>query len=1650
MAIQGLITNAGLSAAQDASSNEGFRLVPTRFGVSDVSGALDATRTAATAGLFFDAPISSRVIVDQNTIKYTLTIPPGQIPAASFKLIKEVYLYINDFASNEILFAVGQPTEEIRYNADDELTLDVEMAIINLNVLDKFVFQFTQATEISEHNLDPNAHPEWVKAMKKAGIFLPAGAYPFERRGQTFEDNNGLGVEFDGTKASVTKGGVTFTAPFNGTELNGQDINPDGTKTVDELRLEFNAANFPNTVEHNGVGNEVLGAGATLLTGGTYVVQEKDIVYKDVDEVYKRAIADGTIAARAVGVAYRSEKLVVTHGLVDINTGFDISDPVYLSGDTAGALTNFDTNINMGICLGDYIFFSGFSGDVSASVAQQFDAVVTNASGLGQFQTTQLAINAVPNDGRILIAKTDLLRETLNTSGKNISFVFNGPLTGWQRFPGLSSIFRLDFDQVPTQGTFRIEWNFQETNDIPFNATALDIQNEFNLLEGSNGWTITGNFADGFVFESNDLNTYPLPTFNFAGLNEIQRFNFSNIPNDGTITFRHKGQDTLNFPWDDNAVDLELAFEALSTISDVGVTGSFADQFYQIEFLGGFLNDGLQEQPLIQVIQSDLDLSSVTTNINDTTIIPIDALVIQKGKKPASNLFSGSTPINISTNLVQEGEQPGENRAINVVDPLVQIVGMGKISDFEDGIALLAGADKTKIEVYFDNVTNKVLTLDKIPGLDYDMETHGFAKDVFSQLRITEHPTNKKRVKISGADQILASGIILSQELNSLLMKFDGAEIDFGTDPIQVYESDGVTSLGSDIARPVVSAELFRWFSLNIIPKAVNVDQTLEAQVLLLPAASDGISLEAAQKPPFGDKPIGLVAIEGALGDKQLTEIITVKDTFGSLVGKTFILYYRPSLLAAEESVAFWFADPSLDTYDLEDQTTVVGTDQSLFNSTGTKVLAAKISVAAPITVDTIDLYLKKNGNPTGSFTVRLLGDNAGEPDLGNVLASGVAAYDADDLPTNFDTPVRIELDAELNLGAGSYYVEINGDLLSITGGNLVGWNSYDNGAAVEIFNRDPVVNSWSSDLGNRTAKFDLLNKQRGIPVAAQAATREVEITTLAENDLQSVVASKVSTAINADASFSASVNTNRVLVENIVLGDVSDPLASDSGFFFDVILEGTDTDPSGIEDIINKNIRQLGTGSGGGGSGGGPSFLQDLKFQLKTSYFDYLTASVFSADQDAKIASSNGEYSFPDNAWGLDAGDNLQTIDLLDQRFLDRSVDLENIDLTVKFNPEQVDVDTAFEISRDGVNFETVEMESIEGSDTYIGNHKFDDSLIPLVPIIENDDINADAEVILNVTNAQAFAQPFTTLLQKSVLKELKVFVNKLGSPDGYLQAKIVKADTGAPSLLSEDIEFISGLIPVSLLDPGANEVDFGIPNLVLDAEEDYFFIIETDDLYKSSYSNGVDEISLNVDASAPSFGAIQSYDGAAYNIQAGTALTFSLSGREQKLVLRLTSVNGTLIDGFGVFYGFARHVIQDSVYPLENIEFDGDDDVTIIQISQFVINHDTLVLFDLDTGQSWSFPAFSFAGNAIQVPSGTFLREGERIRLKAMLVGGGTFSNDENLNTLAAENHSASLNSNLDKSVAGRGRLFKDGAGNMVEMAIDADGMIAFIMRD
>jgi len=226
MTIQGIFTDSGLDAIRDAANNEGFYIYPTEFGVSDVAGNLDASRTTANSGEWFTANISSRVVVNDNAIQVTCTIPPSS-SSNTYETIEEVYLYGRDSGSNIFLMVIAHPTDTITYDNTGSTILKLQIQITNVDLTENFIFQYTQATEISEHESSPTSHAEITAEMKRAGMFIPAGSYAFEYNGQIYDKN----ATFDGT---VSDGDPVY---YNNSTTNYEKALADGSVTANVVGI---------------------------------------------------------------------------------------------------------------------------------------------------------------------------------------------------------------------------------------------------------------------------------------------------------------------------------------------------------------------------------------------------------------------------------------------------------------------------------------------------------------------------------------------------------------------------------------------------------------------------------------------------------------------------------------------------------------------------------------------------------------------------------------------------------------------------------------------------------------------------------------------------------------------------------------------------------------------------------------------------------------------------------------------------------------------------------------------------------------------------------------------------------------------------------------------------------------------------------------------------------------------------------------------------------------------------------------------------------------------------------------------------------------------------------------------------------------------
>jgi rhodanese-related sulfurtransferase len=179
---------------------------------------------------------------------------------------------------------------------------------------------------------------------------------------------------------------------------------------------------------------------------------------------------------------------------------------------------------------------------------------------------------------------------------------------------------KVQFSTVPTSGTWRIEFNGEETGDLAYNANALAVQNALNGLTNLSGVIVTGSHTSEFLmtFAGADSNTpQPPMTFNNPGVNEVQCLQFSDTPDGGNFTVEFQSQVTGALPFSTTASQLQAALELLSSIGvgNVLVTGNYSSNF-NITFVGA-----LQKQNLPAITNPFNSLVVGATVIE--TVVPI-------------------------------------------------------------------------------------------------------------------------------------------------------------------------------------------------------------------------------------------------------------------------------------------------------------------------------------------------------------------------------------------------------------------------------------------------------------------------------------------------------------------------------------------------------------------------------------------------------------------------------------------------------------------------------------------------------------------------------------------------------------------------------------------------------------------------------------------------------------------------------------------------------------------------------------------------------------------------------------------------------------------------------------------------------------------
>lgn len=179
------------------------------------------------------------------------------------------------------------------------------------------------------------------------------------------------------------------------------------------------------------------------------------------------------------------------------------------------------------------------------------------------------------------------------------------------------------------------------------------------------------------------------------------------------------------------------------------------------------------------------------------------------------------------------------------------------------------------------------------------------------QLQIRTHSTNAKRVKITGVDVSKLNGSTLGQTLNTYLLLFSGAEIDFSTGSI--YASDGTTPLGTNFTPFDFTGnpDEYAWYSISLISDSTNADNTLSPKLEVVAGASSNTTAATASKPvlPSDGMQLGFVYVQ----NDSATSVTAINDITYSNIVQLKISEQPGAIISHIADTTIHFTESSID-----------------------------------------------------------------------------------------------------------------------------------------------------------------------------------------------------------------------------------------------------------------------------------------------------------------------------------------------------------------------------------------------------------------------------------------------------------------------------------------------------------------------------------------------------------------------------------------------------------------------------------------------------------------------------------------------------------------------------------------------------------------
>lgn len=164
-----VITTEGLTYARQASVKPGWYIIPKRFGVSNIAGALDKNRTTLTMNeTWYTSPFSGVYPSSTNKLLNSVVIAPNAYPIQI--QVAEIYFIYETPNGEEFLYAIAQPTEVLPFVPGVAQDYVFSFTLNDTNVSDTYLIDYTFPQDIEDHNQREDAHEELFK--RKANTSL--------------------------------------------------------------------------------------------------------------------------------------------------------------------------------------------------------------------------------------------------------------------------------------------------------------------------------------------------------------------------------------------------------------------------------------------------------------------------------------------------------------------------------------------------------------------------------------------------------------------------------------------------------------------------------------------------------------------------------------------------------------------------------------------------------------------------------------------------------------------------------------------------------------------------------------------------------------------------------------------------------------------------------------------------------------------------------------------------------------------------------------------------------------------------------------------------------------------------------------------------------------------------------------------------------------------------------------------------------------------------------------------------------------------------------------------------------------------------------------------------------------------------------------